>query len=134
MSASMRAASRRARRISRAGKPARARGPARQAVGLLTVAAVRSPAGWADTPAAAVTTPTEAAATASRPIACRAGPRVRPGPRSRTGLRSRTGPRARAGLPALEMLFARLLAARMLALMSLLPPPMAVPYVYFPSA
>jgi len=39
MSASMRAASRRARRISRAGKPARARGPARQAVGLLTVAA-----------------------------------------------------------------------------------------------
>ena len=39
MSASVRAASRRARRISRAGKPARARGPARQAVGLLTVAA-----------------------------------------------------------------------------------------------
>jgi len=39
MSASMRAASRRARRISRAGKPARARGPVRQAVGLLTVAA-----------------------------------------------------------------------------------------------
>ena len=39
MSASIRAASRRARRISRAGKPARARGPARQAVGLLTVAA-----------------------------------------------------------------------------------------------
>ena len=39
MSASIRATSRRARRISRAGKPARARGPARQAVGLLTVAA-----------------------------------------------------------------------------------------------
>ena len=39
MSASMRAASRRARRISRAGKPVRARGPAWQAVGLLTVAA-----------------------------------------------------------------------------------------------
>ena len=39
MSASMRAASRRARRISRAGKPVRTRASARQAVGLLTVAA-----------------------------------------------------------------------------------------------
>jgi len=90
---------------------------------------VRGAAGWADTTAAAVTTPTEAAATVSRPIACRAGPRGRAGPRARPGSR------ARPGVPALEMLFARLLAARMLlALMSLLPPPMAVPYVYFPSA
>src|SRR5215472_2776920 len=66
---------------------------------------VRGPAGLADTTAAAVTTPTDAAATVSRPTACR------------------TGPRARAGIRALEILLARLLAARMLALMSLLPAP-----------
>ena len=61
MSASMRAASRRARRISRAGKPARARGPVRQAVGLLTVAA------------ASVGVVTAAAVVSAQPAAPRTG-------------------------------------------------------------
>ena len=61
MSASMRAASRRARRISRAGKPARTRDPARQAVGLLMVAA------------ASVGVVTAAALVSARPAGPRAG-------------------------------------------------------------
>jgi len=76
MSASMRAASRRARRISRAGKPARARGPARQAVGLLTVAA------------ASVGVVTAAAVVSANP----AGPRT--GTSAAAAARATTAPKA----------------------------------------
>jgi L,D-transpeptidase catalytic domain len=87
---SMRAASRRAKRISSAGKPARARGPARlrgpawQAVGLLTVAA------------ASVGVVTAAAVASAQP----AGPRT--GTSAAASARARTAPKAAAATHAAQ--------------------------------
>jgi hypothetical protein len=82
MSASMRAASKRARRISRAGKPARARGPARQAAGLLTVAA------------ASVGVVTAAAVVSAHPAGPRAGGSAASAARATTAPKAATPTRA----------------------------------------